>query len=167
MQRFSGKRVDYFQINRFYSNESRHRIHNILELTQHYRRYLGQIQESRSGKCLDAVGRETPLAMRDCHGLGGYQTLMYSSAMEIRTATRCLSPDMSKVKVSKMRYSSYSALVHNFHSTCTCLNSRSTEIPPKESNNNRFFYVIKADNELEFQFLGTRNRTTPSLNYMK
>ena len=60
-------------------------------------RYLGQLQETRSGKCLDAVGRETPLAMRDCHGLGGYQTLMYSEAMEIRTATRCLSPDLLKV----------------------------------------------------------------------
>lgn len=58
-------------------------------------RYLGQIQESLSGKCLDAIGRETPPGLRTCHGLGGYQTLMYSMALEIRTATRCLSPEVS------------------------------------------------------------------------
>ena len=63
-------------------------------------RHLGEIRDSLSGKCLDAVGRETPPAVRDCHGLGGYQALMYSAAWEIRTATRCLSPGFIKVRLS-------------------------------------------------------------------
>ena len=66
-------------------------------------RHLGEIRDSLSGKCLDAVGRETPPAVRDCHGLGGYQALMYSAAWEIRTATRCLSPGFIKVRLSSSK----------------------------------------------------------------
>ena len=56
--------------------------------------YAGQIQHKISQNCLDAVGSKgEKVAMKVCHGLGGFQTLMLTPNNEIKSSTRCLTPN--------------------------------------------------------------------------
>ena len=59
--------------------------------------YAGQIQHKVSEDCLDAVGSKgEKVAMKVCHGLGGFQTLILTKNNEIKSSTRCIMPNHSK-----------------------------------------------------------------------
>ena len=59
-------------------------------------KYVGQIQHIESEDCLDAVGSKgEKLGMKMCHGLGGFQTFIYTKENQIRTSTQCLVQDTS------------------------------------------------------------------------
>ena len=66
----------------------------------HRSHYVGQIQHVKSQDCLDAVGSKGEKAgMKLCHGLGGFQTFIYSHQNHIRSSTQCLVPDSHKKNV--------------------------------------------------------------------
>ena len=53
--------------------------------------YVGPIQHEQSEECLDAVGSKgEQIALKMCHGLGGFQTFIYTYKNEIRTSDNCL-----------------------------------------------------------------------------
>jgi polypeptide N-acetylgalactosaminyltransferase len=62
--------------------------------------YTGQIQHMLSQDCLDAVGSKgEKVAMKVCHGLGGFQTFLLSKYNEIKTSTDCMTPKHSKLEL--------------------------------------------------------------------
>ena len=64
--------------------------------------YVGQIQETSSRLCLDALSTRSPtVGMRVCHGLGGFQTMILNGRGEIRSASRCLEPLLTDDDVEK------------------------------------------------------------------
>lgn len=52
--------------------------------------YLGQVEHPKSALCLDGMSNYGSPGMRQCHGLGGYQTILISANKELRSGTRCL-----------------------------------------------------------------------------
>ena len=60
--------------------------------------YVGEIQETSSNLCLDALSSRSPtVGMRVCHGLGGFQTMILNKRKEIRSASRCLEPLLNEI----------------------------------------------------------------------
>ena len=62
--------------------------------------YTGQIQHKVSQDCLDVVGSKSEkIAMKVCHGLGGFQTFILSKYDEIKSSTDCMMPNQSKTEL--------------------------------------------------------------------
>ena len=58
--------------------------------------YTGQIQHKVSQDCLDVVGSKSEkIAMKVCHGLGGFQTFILSKYDEIKSSTDCMTTNHS------------------------------------------------------------------------
>ncbi|XP_059095179.1 polypeptide N-acetylgalactosaminyltransferase 1-like isoform X1 [Tigriopus californicus] len=49
-----------------------------------------QVKHPKSDLCLDGMSTYGSPGMRQCHGLGGYQTILISANKELRSGTRCL-----------------------------------------------------------------------------
>eukprot|EP00095_Tigriopus_kingsejongensis_P003966 maker-scaffold79_size400133-snap-gene-3.17 protein:Tk03966 transcript:maker-scaffold79_size400133-snap-gene-3.17-mRNA-1 annotation:"polypeptide n-acetylgalactosaminyltransferase 5 isoform x1" len=54
--------------------------------------YFGQIEHVKSSFCLDGMSTYAPPGMRQCHGLGTFQSILLTKNQAIRSGSRCLQP---------------------------------------------------------------------------
>lgn len=60
----------------------------------HRSQYAGQIQHKSSEDCLDAVGSKgEKVGVKMCHGLGGFQTFIFTKNGELKSSINCLMPN--------------------------------------------------------------------------
>ena len=132
--------------------------------------YTGQIQHKLSQDCLDAVGSKgEKVAMKVCHGLGGFQTFLLSKYNEIKTSTDCMTPNHSKSelfitscdfsKAQKWLFKpildGYGQIVHQESEKCMSFARQTTATKHKSSSILHFLtnIVIEAVQEMDSPIL--------------
>jgi polypeptide N-acetylgalactosaminyltransferase len=117
--------------------------------------FWGELKNSATSKCLDAMGRQPPslIGIQHCHGYGNNQLIRLNAAGQIGIGERCVEADTQGIKLAICRMGTVdgpwkyeeesSTIVHRTHKKCIAVHPISSALSLMHCDPNNAFQQWK------------------------